>query len=211
MFVLNITKFSKNLIVSAIAAGALSISAGIASAATLTFSGLTTADLNAMTPIANISPTSTTPVYLDNIVGNQYNGSGDIISRSPWEGSIHEATGMFSSVQAGGSVTFTFTDVQYGIDLIWGSPDSYNDLTITLTGAGGTHVVNGSNVQGPVGILASMVSVTDVFFKTVTFESSSNAFEFANLTTSTVPLPAGMLMMGTAIAGFGVMRRRRKS
>lgn len=32
-----------------------------------------------------------------------------------------------------------------------------------------------------------------------------------NLTISAVPLPAGVLLMGTALAGFGVMRRRRKS
>ena len=36
-------------------------------------------------------------------------------------------------------------------------------------------------------------------------------FEFDSLViTSPVPVPAGVLLMGTALAGFGVMRRRKK-
>lgn len=212
--------FTKTSLTAAIVAGVLSISAGLASAATVNFTALTTADLDAMIPEANITPTSTSPVFLDNVVGNQFNSGGSLIARSVWEDTIHEATGQFSSVQRNASATFMFADVQTSLNLIWGSPDDYNDITITLVGSGGSVVVNGADVQGPVGILASSVEITDVAFTTVLFEASNNAFEFANLTTTSpgsnnplppVPLPAGMLLMGTALAGFGLMSRRRKS
>jgi len=203
------TKLNKNLIVSALVGGALSFSAGIASAVTVVFTPLAIADLNGMTPTANPSPSSTTPVFLDNVAGNQSSG-GTLVARTPWEGSIWENSGAFSSVQAGGSATFTFAGEQDGLSLIWGSPDDYNDLTITLTGGGAPVSINGADVQGPVGELASLVIIKDVLFSSVLFESSTNAFEFANLTPSPVPLPAGVFLMGTAIAGFGVMRRRKK-
>lgn len=206
----NMIKFSKSFIAPAIVAGALSISAGIASAATVVFSPLTTADLNALTPTSNPTPSSTTPIFLDNVIGNQFDGT-TLTARSPWEGTVHEATGTFSSVQKDASATFTFAGEQDSLSFIWGSPDDYNDLTITLIGGGGTFVVNGTDVQGPVGILASMVTVFDVQFTEVKFEAFDNAFEFAGLTTTPVPLPAGVLLMGTALMGFGVVRRRRKS
>lgn len=39
----------------------------------------------------------------------------------------------------------------------------------------------------------------------------TNTPEFLVATLEPVPLPAGILMMGTALAGFGVMRRRKKA
>lgn len=193
----------------AVVGAALVVAPVAANAASVSFTGLSVADLDALTPVTSISPTSTTGVYFDNVTGNQFSGS-TLISRSPWEDSIHEATGEFSSVQGGATATFTFATAQTALNLIWGSPDSYNDITITLLGGGGVDVINGTEVQGPTGILASSVEITDVLFTTVVFDSgSSNAFEFANLTTTPVPLPAGMLLMGTALAGFAVMRRRK--
>lgn len=185
------------------------IAASAAANAAVSFVGLSTSDLSALTPVANAAPAATTGTYFDNVAGNQYAPGGSIIARSPWLFSSNSAGGVYSSVQAGSSATFEFDEVQTGMSLIWGSPDDYNDLIITLFGGGGTTVINGADVQGPVGILASLVTITDVLFEKVTFTSGKNAFEFANLTTSTsVPLPAGILLMVTALGGLVLVRRK---
>ncbi|MEM9844571.1 MAG: VPLPA-CTERM sorting domain-containing protein [Pseudomonadota bacterium] len=203
--------FTSKLSLAAIVAGVTTSFAGMATAATVSFVGLSTADLDALTPASNPLASSTTGTVLENITGNQPTPTPPLTARSPWEGSAFELTGEYTSVQSSSSATFTFAGKQSGLELIWGSPDSFNDLTITLFTSGTETVINGSAVQGPSGILASSVVITDVVFETIKFESGQNAFEFANLSTTPVPLPAGMLLMGTALAGFGVMRRRRKS
>ena len=190
-------------------AGALMISASAASAATIVATDLSVADLDALTPAPNDTPSSTTGVYYDNVVGTQFDG-GAAVTRSVWQDTINEAAGVYSSVQEDSTATFTFGGLQDSLSLIWGSPDDYNDIIITLTGGAGDVVINGAAVQGPVGVLASMVTIFDVEFDTVTFTSGENAFEFANLEVTPVPLPAGMLLMGTALGGLAVLRRRRK-
>jgi hypothetical protein len=173
------------------------------------FEALGIAELNALTPVANISPSSTDPVYFDNVAGNQTSGS-TVIARSPWEGTDHEATGLFSSVQRGGSATFEFATTQNFISLIWGSPDDYNDMTITLSGVAGEHVVNGEDVFGTKGTLASLVEITGVKFDTLLLTTgNTNAFEFANLETAVVPLPAGVVLLLTGLGGMAMLRRKR--
>ncbi len=46
-------------------------------------------------------------------------------------------------------------------------------------------------------------------FTTVLFASSHNSFEFDDVSVSAVPLPAALPLFGVALAGLGVMRRRR--
>lgn len=209
--------FTSKLSLAAVVAGVTTSFAGMAMAATVNFTSLSAADLDALTPMPNplADSTSGPPSFgvNENITGNQFSGGGSLVARTPWEGSIHENTGEYTAVQAFSSATYSFgpDNLQNSISLIWGSPDGFNDLVITLTGGGGTTTINGSEVQGPVAIGASEVLITDVVFEEITFTSGLNAFEFANLITTPIPLPAGALLMGTALAGFGVMRRRRKS
>ncbi|CAJ1369813.1 MAG: VPLPA-CTERM sorting domain-containing protein [Roseibium album] len=203
----------KSLNFAGIAAAIFLAASTVASAApTLSFSGLNQAQIEALTPVANIAPTSTTGNYFNNVIGNQFNGGGGLIARSPWEGTSHQNTdGVFSSVQGGSSATFEFDKVQTGLSMIWGSPDSYNDLVITLLGGGGTYTINGNDVKGPSGILASLVGVTNVAFQKIVLTSGSNAFEFANLKTTPVPIPAGALLLVTAVGGLALVRRRKSA
>ncbi len=196
------TAFAAGLSV-AMAAGAL--------AATVTTSSLSVLDLNGMTPQLNPTATNASAQVLQNVAGNQFSGS-TMIARTPWEGSIHQGTGAFSSIGAGGEAIFEFGRLQRSLSLIWGSPDSYNDLVLELMS--GNQIVasyTGTAAQPPVAEGASLFRVTDVQFDRLRFTSTSNAFEFANLTTTPIPLPASGLLM---IGGMGVLaalRRRKKA
>ena len=44
----------------------------------------------------------------------------------------------------------------------------------------------------------------------MSFTTQNSEVSVSFSTTTTVPLPAGVLLMGTALAGFGVMRRRKQ-
>jgi hypothetical protein len=187
---------------------AVGVAGSAASAYTLNFTALDTTDLGAITPMANPLADSTTGTVLENVVGNQFDPG--LVARTPWEDSTNEHTGEYTSVQANSSGTWTFDTTMDTLNLIWGSPDDYNDLTITLSGGGFSETINGADVQGPVAILASAVSITDVFFDTVKIESGANAFEFANLEVAPVPLPAAGWMLLAGLGGLGAVARRRR-
>lgn len=195
---------------SLIAAAIIAVSGSFATAATVDFVALDAADLSALTPVANPSATSTSGTVLENIFGNQFAGP-QMIARSPWADSANEADGLYTSVQAASSATYTFDALMGTLSFIWGSPDTYNDLVIMLSGGGGTTTINGSEVFGTQGSLASFVTISGVTFTTVTFISTTaNAFEYANITVSEVPLPAAGFLLLIGMGGLAVASRRRR-
>lgn len=158
--------------------------------------------------IANAAPTATTGTYFGNVTGSI---SG--VRRTPWEGTALAGTGVYSSVSKNSSATFDFAKLQKGFSLVWGSPDTWNNLQVKLI-SGNTVVetINGLAIQPPVGILASLVTVTGVLFDRLTFVSTTNnAFEFANLTTTPVPLPAAGWMLIAGLGALGAVARKRKA
>ena len=58
---------------------------------------------------------------------------------------------------------------------------------------------------------AMLDSISEINFRFSTENTDARALdlEISSITTA-IPLPAGVLLMGTALAGFGVMRRRQK-
>lgn len=107
------------------------------------------------------------------------------------------------------------SSLSQSISLIWGSPDTYNALNLYNAGALVASIVPGAVVGLPADQrFTHFVTITAdsilEYFDSVEFVSTGvNAFEFANVSATPVPLPAGVLLMGTALAGFGVMRRRQ--
>jgi hypothetical protein len=196
---------------------AISLLAGAASALTTSISTTLPG-----TAVANLAPTSTgstgvvnpngTLAYYDNVVGNQFVG-GTMVARSPWEGTGLFGTGMFSSVSQNSFATFSFGIAQTGFSLVWGSPDNYNNLDIVLSGGGAPQTINGSALvpPGTLGAAAVLLTVSDVTFDTLTFRSTQNAFEFANLTTTPVPLPAAAWMLIASVGGLFAVAGRRKA
>lgn len=185
------------------AAAALALAVAVpANAATVTFGTLPTAAK--ANPVAD----ATTGTVFENVTG-----SIGGVRRSPWQGSSvdeNAADSFYTSVSGRSSATYNFDSSRTSLSFVWGSPDTYNDLDIILSGGGGTVTVNGSQAFGTPGLLAEFVTISDVGqFSSVTFRSGSNAFEYANV--AAVPVPAALPLMVAGIAGLGIAGRRRRN
>lgn len=116
----------------------------------------------------------------------------------------------FVFAQQGGSVTVSFTHDLNSVTIFWGSPDTYNTLTL-----GNGDVITGAAVAAALGFPANgsdanstWVTISDtVAFKSFTATSSRPAFEFDMA--GAVPEPAtwGMLLLGFAGLSYAASRR----
>jgi hypothetical protein len=108
--------------------------------------------------------------------------------------------------------TMTFVNDQKSLSFLWGSVDSYNTLKFYLNGVLQDQVTNFSFAGDPPGRGASYVNVTGVIFDEIRFGSTdSNAFEFSNLSTTAVPIPAAAWLLGSGLFGLFAVGRRRRS
>jgi hypothetical protein len=182
-------------------AAALSLATFAADAATVT---------QLPTPgVALANPTSATftGTYFENV--SDFGQGG--VRRSPWEGTALDGS-VYSSIT--GSLTFTFAKFADAFSLVWGSPDDYNKLEFyngttlvdTVLGAAISPCCN----SGQLNIPNSLVNIsTDAWFNKVVFTSGQPAFEFANVSASEVPLPAGGLLLLGGLGALAATRRRR--
>ena len=105
----------------------------------------------------------------------------------------------------------TFTVAQNSLRFLWGSVDTYNTLRFYLDGILQDEVTSfGWAARTTYG--ASYVSITGVTFDEIRFGSTDrNAFEFSNLSTTAVPIPAAVWLLGSGLIGLLGLGRRRRS
>jgi hypothetical protein len=119
----------------------------------------------------------------------------------------------FVFAQEGGSVTVGFSTELSSVTIYWGSPDTYNSITL----ANGD-VITGTEVATALGFSADgsnansgWVTISDTTsFKSFTASSSAPAFEFDMASTVPEPPTWGMLMLGFSGLGYAAFRRSAK-
>jgi hypothetical protein len=180
-----------------------------------------TIDTNTTKPTdfgSQLAPTSFTGNFRLNFVGSDLDGTIPN-SRSPWEQYAGTGPGTiggarYNSVSGGGTATYLFSAPRTLLSLMWGSPDDYNKLEI-WNGGSLVETIFGDNmaITSDPGFVAARqfvnVIITGVTYDKIVFASSTDAFEFANLNAVPVPVPAGILLMATAVAGGVALRRQR--
>ncbi len=127
-------------------------------------------------------------------------------------------TGYFAYAEAGNTITANFAGGITSLDLLWGSPDTYNTITF-YSGLNGTGTAESYKPgTGPLATLnPTQTGGTLVLFATtgvwdsVKFTSSQNSFEFADISVVPSPEPASMALLagGLLAIGAGAIRRRK--
>ena len=148
-------------------------------------------------------------------------------------GSVETSDQPFADIPAGGvfgsaflaagptttqPATLSFVTPTSYLSFLWGSPDTYNTLTIT-TNVGGPQIFTASSLglpgdgnqsfssyvhfQGIAGEVITSVSFTNI--------PATDAFEVANFSVTAVPEPSTWAMMILGFAGIGFMAYRRKN
>jgi len=129
-------------------------------------------------------------------------------------------SGYFAYAEAGSSITANFAGGITSLDLLWGSPDAFNTVTL-YSGLNGTGTAEsytpGSGALA--GLAATQSGASLVLFSTtgvwdsITFTSSENSFEFGDVAVVAAPLPepASMALLagGLLAIGAGAIRRRK--
>ncbi|HEY9027477.1 MAG TPA: PEP-CTERM sorting domain-containing protein [Burkholderiaceae bacterium] len=117
------------------------------------------------------------------------------------------AVGTFLAGEAGDPATISFGAGAHIVSFLWGSPDSYNTL-----------VVNEANGESQSFTAAQLrltrdgyvhFVATDTLITSMSFESSSPAFEAANFVARPVPEPASAALLLAGVGLLAFLSRRR--
>jgi PEP-CTERM motif len=150
--------------------------------------------------------------------GNGFSGSTMISAAPPGD------TTAYEGVQPGNPFTLIDTSGSLSaFSFYMGSPDEYNGLNLTVNGPTGSLTLSGDDIWGGGTVVGTgdqsegfLVSYqfTPSTVKSLTFSSTSPAFEFDNLAgINVVPEPASwaLMIMGFGAAGGMIRSQRRKA
>jgi hypothetical protein len=138
------------------------------------------------------------------------------VQLSPFAGTGADGT-PYSVLSAGGgfgSAIYNLTAGTTSFGLLWGSPDLHNTINF-FSGADSTGSLLGS-FSGASLLSATLGSGFDLVsflvsggtIGSIQLSDTTAAFEFTGV--SAVPLPASILLFGSALLGLAALRKRRK-
>lgn len=110
------------------------------------------------------------------------------------------------------SATYDFGSTQYIMKFLWGTPDESpetRNLVELFLGGSKVATFSAKTVADSLGtpFATSYLMVSDVAFDSAVFSNnSSNAFEYAALTTA-VPVPASFVLLFAGVGGLAGLRR----
>lgn len=160
---------------------------------------------------------ATFPLDYSQPLGGIYDGSSTY-ALSPFTGTSLTGTNYLVA-EPGDQVDISFASPRTRFDLLWGSIDTYNSLSIRLCNnnvCGAATDVTGSEIATAVGGGFTANGTTSAFvelsntssFNEIILASSGIAFEFVP-GAPPVPEPLALSILATGVFGLGVVRRRR--
>ena len=123
--------------------------------------------------------------------------------------------GTVDGIPNGSSETLRF---DFGFDRVWdeltfGLWDGDDDVTLSWASGSTSYGPGGASTVSLGGVVSSFLEVTASgdFWSFTDGLIGNDQFTVAELTVSSVPLPAGGLLMLTALGGVAALRRKRKA